>query len=173
MTSPRVPGPKAIRTKALTVAAVCAVVAAAALVGGDGFGQGRSNVADYITRSDAPVVLALERAPAVAGRVSGLEVTIRPVVVSPDNSVALRIDLVDAAQFQSLGTGAPKVATGTVSFYPPAKVGKDVTFVVPIDAAGAASVADRAVAAVVSAVPTVAGREVGAASFEVVSARLR
>jgi hypothetical protein len=159
----------------MVIIAAAGALGALALSGG-GQSQSEANVLNRVIRNDAPAVVEANRdagATAGAGQVTVVEITVKPLVVPVDDGLLLRIDLVDSAQYKALGASAPKVASGTVAFFPPAQAGSDRTFVVPIAAAKAAEANTGPLTAVVTMASGNPQRRLGTASIEVIAARVR
>ena len=161
------------------------VLAAAALAGGLAIGQGEmstppakgvvsAGLAAPMIRNDAPAVVAPTKADGAAaqGQPSVLEITVKPQTV-PAGDLLMRVDLVDAAQYASQGAAAPHLASGTVAFFPPAQAGTERKFIVPIKSSERGAPLANDLKVVVTLLPANAARTLGAASIEVVDARLR
>lgn len=161
------------------------VLAAAALAGGLALSQGemsppaakgvaRAGLVAPMIRNDAPAVVDPVKADGAAseGQPSVLEITVKPQTV-PAGDLIMRVDLVDAAQYASQGAAAPRLASGTVAFFPPAQAGAERKFIVPIKSSERGPQLSGQLKAVVTLLPANAARTLGPASIEVVDARLR
>ena len=161
------------------------VLAAAALAGGLAIGQGdvsppaakgvvSAGLAAPMIKNDMPAVVSPVKADPAAsqGQPSVLEITVKPQTVPPGDLI-MRIDLVDAAQYASQGAAAPRLASGTVAFFPPAQAGTERKFIVPIKSSERGPQLAGDLKAVVTLLPANAARTLGTASIEVVDARLR
>ena len=161
------------------------VLAAAALAGGLAIGQGEmaapppdkkvtAGLAAAMIKNDAPAVVDPVKADveATQGQPTALEITVKPQVVPPGDLI-MRVDIVDAAQYASQGAQAPRLASGTVAFFPPAQAGAERKFIVPIKASERGSRLSADLKVVVTLLPANAARTLATASIEVVDARLR
>lgn len=118
-----------------------------------------------------PAIIDLGRPKGGESGLLTMQITVRPATVEPDDSFLLRVDLVSSADFKVLGTKSPSSASGTVGFFPPAVVGVERTFFVPIFPNEGADLS-KSVTAIVRLVPGHPDRELGKASVEVTNARL-
>ena len=135
-------------------------------------GQKDAKMVERWIKDGAPGIVELGRPERVTGKLVTMEITVRPVTVVPGEGLLLRVDLVNTAEFKTLGAKAATVASGTVGFYPPAANGVERTFVVPVSVADDQSGLGEPLTAVVSLVAGNAERKLAPASIEVVNARL-
>jgi hypothetical protein len=161
------------RRTPLLIAAAALLAAAVAMATGQ---EGRvvPMPAQLLIRAGAPATLAKVEVPDGVQPVEAVEVTVRPAKLPEEGSLLLQVELFDAAELGRSGPSAATLASGTVAFFPRAKVGELQSFIVPIAPGQRERIAQRRpLSARVSVMPANSERKLGETAIELVGARLR
>ena len=155
--------------QACAVLVVCWIGLGVAACEGSG-SEGQVTARTIDARTPATIVFP---AGTELGLKAALEVRVKPLAAPPGDNVLLRIDLVESDSLKAAGTAAEKLASGTVSFFPPPRVGEERAFVVPLDKASRGAAKATSLTAIVTMLPANAARAIDGVKMEVVGARLR
>lgn len=149
------------------IAAVALAVAACAEGGGNG-----GKVTQRIIEPRSTAIATFDPAAAL-GLKAAVEVKVRPLAVKPGDDIMLRVDLVETDAYKASGAAAEKLAGGVLAFFPPARVGDERTFVVPLGREGRGFAKATSLTALVTVIAANPERDIAGVRLELVEARLR